>query len=143
MSVFPIASTSIIGVFVLGTFAAIFVGTLLILDRRHNPLHKLARFRVRCPQGVRFDRLTSASIGYTPTRQSGWRYTLSVALDSDWVYLRLSRVVPFFPVFWRLPRKQVRPLEDDYWTIRIHSFDPPLNADFGTDFVAALRRQKS
>ena len=130
------------GFFVLGSFATLMIGTLVILDRRHNPLHRLARFRVPCPPGVRFDRLTSASIGYTPTRQCSWRYALSVALDSDWVYLRYSRVVPFFPVFWRLPRKQVRPLEDDHWTIRIHSFEPPLNADFGADFVAALRRRK-
>lgn len=140
----PIASGAITSYLVFGSFVTLFIGALLMLVRRHSPLRQFAPFRVSSPPpSVRFDRLASASIGSTPDRQHYWRYTLSFALDSDWVYLRESRVIPFFPKFWRLPRKKIRPFEDEYWTLRITVVDPPLNADFGRDFVAALRGRKS
>jgi hypothetical protein len=135
----PIQIASITGVIVLGSFAALLLGTILFLERRHDPFRRLAPFRVPAARGVRFKRLDYATIGDTPTWRAWYRHTLSYALDSDYVYLRHSRLIPFFPSFWRLPRKQVRPLKDDYWTIRIHAADPPLNADFGSDCVAALR----
>lgn len=123
-----------------GCFFTLLIGTVLILARRLDPFRRLARFRVPSAQGIRFERLAYATIGDSPTRRAWYRHTLSFALDSDWVYLRHSHFVPFFATFWRLPRKQVRPYENGYWTIRIYAAEPPLNADFGSHFVAVLRK---
>jgi hypothetical protein len=141
MNLLPIAS--ITGFIVLGSFATLLIGTILILDRRHDPFRRLSSLRVPAARGLHFQRLDYATIGDTPTRSSWYRHTLSYALDSDYVYLRRSRLIPFFPLFWRLPRKQVRPYEHDHWSIRIYAADPPLNADFGSGFVAALRQKRS
>jgi hypothetical protein len=140
MNAFPILSSSITGIMVLGSFAALLISAILILDHRFNPLRKLAVFRVRKAPAVHFERLAHATIGDTPTRRAWFRYTLSFAFDADAVYLRHSRVVPFFPAFWRMPRKQIRSYRSDCWTVRIHAVDPPLNADFGPGFIAALQK---
>jgi len=143
MNALPIAASSMNGVFVLGLFSALLIGTLLFLDRRLDPFRTLRRFRVQAAPGIRFERLAYATIGDTPTRRSWYRHTLSFAIESDSVYLRRSRLIPFFPTFWRLPREQVRRCEHDCWTVRIYAADPPLNADFGSDFVAALTTHKA
>ena len=142
MNALLIASSSMTGLFVFGSVAALFIGILLFLDHRLDPFRRLTRFRVQAAPGIRFERLAYATIGDTPTRRAWYRHTLSFAIDSDSVYLRRSRLIPFIPAFWRLPRKQVRRCEHDYWTVRISAADPPLNADFGSDFVAALTKNK-
>ena len=131
------------GIIILGSFATILIGTILILDRRFDPFRRLASFRVQAVPDVRFERLSYATVGDTPTCRAWYRHTLSFVLDSDSVYLRHSRLIPFFPSFWRLPRKQVRPCKHDFWTVRIYATEPPLNADFGSDFVAALQNKSA
>jgi hypothetical protein len=131
------------GIVLFASFATLLVGTVLILDRRHDPLRRLSRFRVRDASGIRFERLGYATIGDTPTKRAFYRHTLSFALDAEWLYLRHSRAVPFIPAFWRLPRRQIRPLEDVYWTIRITACEPALNGDFGPEFLNALKSKAS
>ena len=138
MDLLPIASNSSTSIIIFGAMAALFIGALHALNHRHDPFRKLAQFRVKSAAGVRFTRLAYATVGDTPTHCSSYYNTLSVAVDSDYVWLRHSRIIPFFPSFWRLPRNQVRRFNDKFWTVRIHSAEPPLNADLGAEFLTAL-----
>ena len=142
MNALTIGSSSTTGLFVFASVVALFIGMLLLLDHRLDPFRRLARFRVHAAPGIRFQRLAYATIGDTPTRRAWYRRTLSFAVDTDSVYLRRSRLIPFIASFWRLPLKQVCLCEHDYWTVRISAADPPLNADFGSDFIAALTKHK-
>ncbi len=127
----------------LALLALLFIGFVHLLHQRLSPLRRLARFRVPAAPGIRFHRLPYAALGDSPSTRTWYRYTLSFAIDSgsDWIYLRQS-LLPFVPTFWRLPRKQIHLCQHPVWTLRISAADPPLHADFGPSFVAALMQSK-
>lgn len=129
------------GLLVLGIFCALLIGMVSFLDRRFCPFRRIARFRVQHADGVRFEHLWHAMIGDSPTHQTSCRGTLAFAIDSEWVYLRHTRV-PFFPAIYRIPRQKVRLQEHKEWDTRITATNPPLNAFFGPEFVRALKHPK-
>jgi len=141
MNTFASASGSLNGLVLLGSFATLLIGTILVAGRRHDPFRRLARFRVQRPRGIRFQRMSYATLGDSPTRRTWYRNALAYGLDAHSLYLRRSRLLPFFPMFWQLPRHQVRRHQHEYWTIRINAADPPVCGDFGPDFVLALRNK--
>lgn len=130
------------GLIALGSSLALFIGSLLLLHRRHNPLRRLARFRVKQAPGVEFTRLSHVTMGDLPTRSNWYRMTLSYALDGKFLYLRHSRLIPFFAAYWQIPRRGVRPFTHPFWTLRIRAAEPPIHADFGPEFLQRLVRRR-
>jgi hypothetical protein len=136
-----IGSSPLTGLFVFASVAALVIGLVHFLHHRVDPFRRLTRFRVRSAPGIRFQRLAYATLGDNPARRTWYRHTLSFAIDSDSIYLRHS-LIPFFPIFWCLPRNQVRRCRHAHWTLHISAATPPLHADFGPGFIAALTQPK-
>jgi hypothetical protein len=133
-----LAATSFTGALIFMGLATIVSASASIYLSRYRPFDRIAQFRVPNAGDNPFEPILHASIGDSPTRHQWFCGTLSFAMDPDWVYLRHSRFLRP-PTIWRLPRDKVRLHEHKDWDIRINAADPPLNAFFGSDFVAALR----
>lgn len=97
----------------LTSFAILLIGPIIIVDWRHDLFRRLSRFRVKSLSSIRFERMSYATLGDTPTHRSWYRYTLFYGFDTNSLYLRRSRLIPFFPAFWPTPRNDVRPVVDD------------------------------